>query len=443
MKRYLYRSLPDYFLCLMMTAGLGIHIFQGFLLPAALSENAARLLLIAGALDIPLFLAAHSRRSALLGVLAGTAAAICAVAALAALGIPVTESADPEANAGLWYLLSLSCALLVFLLTRTPLGTGVLFTGGALCLALLRLLEYQVYPWALVLFLCACGAAFLCRQYETNAGKGKRAPAPMLAWACALAAAAMLTGTALWWTAVRPLTPPTQSLELVTQIMSVEVLERLGVAAKAEILDPDASSQTTGETRRLTSSLGEEEDLPQETQTQQTEGGTPDDASDAASNQKTEPNSDIPAAPASYDSGGTEAAQTAAALGLLALTALAALFPLRRHLLRRRFANLPPKERTIHLYHWTLKRFKLLGIPPISSDTPLEYAKRIQEKTKFLDIEDANWTTVTQIFTQTCYADQSPSPEDLAHLEKFLQAFRPNCRRMLGGKYLFLAFFLQ
>ncbi len=439
-RNYIRHSLPDFLLCLLITAGLAIHVYQGFYLPQALSTDVLRTLLVAAAADALLFLAAYSRRSALTGVLVGVLAIGAAIVLLQMTGLLTLEGENAEANGGWWYFLTVFCALLVFLLTRTPAGTALLFGGGAVVLAMLDLLQYDCYPLGLLAFLWGCGVMYLYKCYRRNVLRSstiKNAFSSVLCCSMVLATLGMVLSGALWWGVVRPLDPPTREIKLINKIMSLEVLEVLGISQTVEVMDFDAQSNVEDEDiSRLTSQTGDSQELPEQVETRREEGDTADgEAPESAALERDESEA---ATEVTYTRDDVLRAAISGAVVLALLLAAAIwLWRRRRKNWFRRLGRLGAEGRVIYLYGWFLKKFPLLGLPQSGADTPYDYAARVERQTRFLTVApDADWHAVTELFVQTYFGGQPVPADGERMLERFCGAFHKNCRHALGGKYL-------
>ena len=89
MRRYIRYSIPELLLCLVMSVGLSVSVFQGFYLSTSLVGNLPLLTAVCAALLILLFLAGYDRRSSLIGVLIAIAAVIGTVMLLRANDMPL------------------------------------------------------------------------------------------------------------------------------------------------------------------------------------------------------------------------------------------------------------------------------------------------------------------------------------------------------------------
>lgn len=448
MRRYVRYSLPELLLCLVMSVGLSVSVFQGFYLSASLVGNISLLTAVCAALLILLFLAGYDRRSALIGVLIAIAAAIVSVMLLRANGIPLFTAEAGADNTPLWILIAVICCVSVFLLTRSPAGTGVLFVLGSLCLSMLAVLEYKTRLWGFALFLSACGVMFLYKRYLKSVlttSTEKNAFAPTLLYAVLMSGAVLLLGCATWLGIIRPLSPPTKDIRLVTRVVSVDVLDKLGVSRTLQVLDRNSFSDDVNENEhRVSDQMGEDmESIPVSDSAYAAAGSQPDESSAYTARRQQQKNKELLRRVVRYLQLWLRqnARLLLAAVIALALSGIV-LFLLRRRIWHRRVLKLPARERSIKYYHWYRKKFAILGFPGPGTDTPLEYAARLDSRTQILDAPDASWSDMTALFIKTYYGSQPATAEDERLMERYYRRFYPACREMLGARYVFKYFVL-
>lgn len=447
-KRYVKYCLPDFVLCLLMTVGFCINLYQSFYLPEALSGDIPRLLLIAVPVTALLLAAAYSRRTVRIAVPVAAVLIIAAVIIAYAAGVPLTERDDPEANAGLWYLLTVFCPLLIFLLSRTTWGSLILLVGGMFAVSTMAVLEYECFIWAYLLFLFAAGVSFIYQRYRKNifsASTVKDAFPPLLATASVVMAISLLAGSLLCVTVVRAIDPPVQDLHFITKIVSVEVLERLGISQRESLMDENNTSEDVNENfDQMSNQTGDQdEELEQEEQNQTSDGSQQDENSRQESDLTINPDESVSARPVTYNLPQMRALRIL--LIILAAALLAALIFFlanRRKFFLRRLSRLSREDQVLFFYGWYCKKFRYLKIIPAGSDTPYEYAARIEPKTRHLAAGDVTWEDLTDDFVRVFYGKQEISEEEFSKWLKFYGAFPKNCRKMLGGKYIFKYFVL-
>lgn len=67
-----------------------------------------------------------------------------------------------------------------------------------------------------------------------------------------------------------------------------------------------------------------------------------------------------------------------------------------------RLQKLSLQERVIKMYKYHLKALSVQGLKMKTGETPLKYAKRIDE---ILEFKTVNFETITDIFNKACYSN--------------------------------------
>lgn len=448
-KRYFKYCLPDFLLVLLMTTGFTINVYQGFYLPETLSSDVLRLVIIAGVVTAALLAASYSLKTVKIAVPAAVILAVIAVFFAYAKEISLTEGDDPQLNAGLWYLLTILCTLAVFLLARAPQGSLALLAGGVFLISVLAVLGYECRAWGYILFLFAGSVNFIYKRYRRNVFRtstAKDAFPPLLAAAALVTAVSLLIGTFLCFTVVKALDPPVKDLKLITKIVSVEVLDRLGISQKESLMDLNNTSQDINENMdQVSSEVGDQDEkLEKEAENQSSDGPETDDNSRSESDLTVNPDESVFARAVSYAMPKLSPVMKIVLAILLLAAAAAVIFIIvnRRKYFLKRISKLSKEEQIVYLYSWYRKKFKHLNIARPEGDTPYEYAARIELKTRHLNAGDITWMDLTDDFVRIYYGGQEISDEDYEKWLKYYGEFHRNCRRMLGGKYLLKYFVL-
>ncbi len=429
-------SLPDWVLCTLAGIGLSVNVVQSFLLPQALSQDFLRLALLCAAVVAALVLLSYNKLTAILSVILVCAGLILALF-LAYLGVLAgfTESADPEENGRLWYLVVVLCAAIVYLLSRTRLTSWLLLILGALCIAYFTILEYTVYLWGLLLFLFAAGTWICFVGYRRNMlhiSALRTAFLPMIGWSAGVSLLCLAVGSLLWWGVIRPLQPPTQDLIVLTEFLQYNRLEQLGLVDENEVYDSSALSDWINENyTRLTDQMAEDPDADTQAEaggTQQEEHAEDPDTEDAPASTQADGSTDW----ITYDSFPVVQTVLLGALALLILAALIVLFFRRRAIwYKRRTKDMDDEAYIRFFFPWYLTRLRRMKLPAPMGDSPMEYAARLETSTRFLNDTGVTWAELSEIFSRLVYGGRGVQPGDREKFETFYRGFYRCCRKKL------------
>ncbi len=441
--RYIRRCAPEWLLCAGAAAALCGNVLEGFVLPEAMYTAWLPLVLLSLALTAVLYAVSYSRRTLALGIPTLVVLAAVTVFVCYRLGIPLIETAEAEDNAGLWYLVVCLTVVVVFCLSRTTGGSAVLCLLGALANGWICLSLYPFYLPCLVIFLVLSVAMLsLCRYRQGMLRHSTRQSGwmAMIGISLAAAAASVLVAAVLWFGVLSGMELPTQDVNLITRIVSLEVLEKIGVS-KTEILldEKEFSDNMDPEFEEVTDEMEEETTEELEDEAEEVDGGNQQDA-----------DTPVPQGMGQAMTYGlfgllTGSTVLTVATGLLLFLLLVGgilRFLLRHWLWLRRLQKRhpDPAQQVEQIYHRLHRRLPLLGMPGAGTDTPLEYARRIQRHTAVLDEEGASWLALSQCFSRLCYGGIAPEPEELEAFVAYYRSFYRQAPRLCGFHYLWRQF---
>lgn len=431
---YIRSRAASWLLCVCLNASMTAAICSGFILSDGLSDNLLALFTISAVLQAVLVLLAYSRRIAIAGIAAGAALAAAVVFYI----YTRRPLADETANSTfLFLLIELAAAILVFLLSRTRVGSAVLFLVGTLIQAGVQFLQFPAPLWGFLLFPAAALILFFYRTYTVSllkADMGKVRTGAYLRQAVLVCLAALVAAGGVYFGVVRPLNPPTQELKLIRVLRSMPLLEVLGVSSTEIILDPDTASQEPPEEEDLGGEEGQDENAG-------LEGWQPESQPPEIGDVQTQLNDILQQLTAvRYDK------DTLQLLWLLLLVpaAIAGVFILRMALKRRwhrRVQALPKTEAVLAYYQFFLSRLGKIGLKRTPAHTLREYAALTAVQLQAFNVGECTFGRLTAVYEKTLYGHCQVSEAEYQAFETFYGRFYRNLRREIGtGKYLLQIF---
>lgn len=440
-KRYALHSLPEWVLCSVAAVSLCANVLQGFRLPEAMYEAYVPLTILTALFLAILFVVGYSRRTVAAGipilVIAAVVVLICSRNRISFL-----ESENPEENTGLWYLVVLATALAVYLLSRTTGGSAVLCILGALANAWICLSLYPFSDACLIIFLVSALAIFSFCRYKRRVLKTstrKSAYPAMLGISCAAAVISVLCASLIWFLIIAPLNPPVKDVKLINNLVSLEVMEKIGISKVEVLMNEDLSNQKDEDFERMTD---------------ETEDNEEEELQDLNNDPLGAVNSDLPDVEIPKDQGEslpvryvqlltrhTIAAILLTCLLVLLIAAAVALFVLRHRLWLNRLKKTAQRDKQVDiLYHRLRKKLQVIGMAKSGADTPLEYARRIEKQTALLDRGGPTWLELSEIFSRLCYGFVPVSDEEYESYLSYYSSFFRRARRLCGVRYLWRQF---
>lgn len=435
-KRFIISSVPDYLLCLVISIGVTANVVQGFQVPSAMYTSFATMVIIASIVLVPFFVFSYSKRNALIGVAVIVILAVVTLAVLTSNDLSILESDEPENNGPLWYLLCVVCPLAVFLLSRTVSGTAVLFVGGALLMAMLAFLEYSFYLRGMIAFLVATGALFIYKRYWRNVMASHTVKVSIHAvvlagiFVCVLS---ILGSAGVWYGIIKPLNPPSMELKLITEYLSYEILDIVGVSKEVEIPDDTISNEPDNDKEKTDNEdAGDNQDDGSSGGNGSNADGQEDSDGGSSAN-----NSDKEYNPIFHLEEMPFPWWIIFIILAIILVLLILFFPIiRRRVWYKKVRGYCNEAQIVLMHNWFIKKFRWLGIVPPGSDTPYEYADRIESHTQMLAAEESTWGKLTEIYVKLSYENRSIADEDVEVYRSVYKEFFKNSRKILGGKYI-------
>lgn len=431
-RRYLFHTLPEWILCMTLLVSLDWNLVQSFDLPQAMCTDLPRIILVNIPVVTLLFAAGYSRKTLKIGIPLFIVIGVIAILICVQSGISLLESDDADANVGLFYLVLIVTAVVVCPLVRQPAGAAFLGVFGALSNGWFAVLHYPFSNPALVIFFLSIAMLFLLAQYNNTMRRVSSVQSsfrPMIAVITAVSVLALAGGAGLYYAIVQPLNPPTQKIQVIERVLSLEVLDQIGISKEQILVDENLASDNTNEDMHTT----EEGDQEQE---------------EEESSGSERPQADL------YGSSESQAFNPAfellkehhyllislILLTLLGISAIVARFLLRHRIWLKKIQKLEKEEQVDQIYHHLRERLPVLSVSPPGGDTPNRYAFRIRRQTRILDAPGVSWRQLSSIFSKICYGQKPVTDREYRYFIRYYETFWKGARKMCGVRFLWKQF---
>lgn len=442
MIRFMKDSLWDMLLCTILIFACSTCVFSGFYVPESQVTSYAVTIAASALLVLLLTAASYDRRSIIIGLGALLLVFAGMIAVSAAGGSSVF--ADSEDNPLLRFLLLLITAVVIFAASRFRVGAVLLLPAGTIALCLVEFMYETWHIVCLLLFLTACAAMIIYRNYIHNVIHSrtlKTAQTSALAYGLALCLLVMGIGAGVFYGVIDQMHPPVKELKIITKYLSLEVLEKIGVADTELIEDPDLTTDQQDDRQDTTQQDSENKD--------DTLNDSASDADDLDSDEGNAPDQmdkhfEGPFSAIRYD-WGIPLWVIYTVLALLVIAAAVTLKLLLRRRWFRKVQSLPPKEQVSEMYAFFLRKLRLLKVFPVTGETPMEFARRNALRLQMFrtdDLEAAGFPELTGILMDSEYGDHTPGTGDIRQFESFYRVFYRNCREYLGKVQYMIKFFI-
>ncbi|WP_160686941.1 transglutaminase domain-containing protein [Clostridium sp. C2-6-12] len=102
---------------------------------------------------------------------------------------------------------------------------------------------------------------------------------------------------------------------------------------------------------------------------------------------------------------------------------------IKRRIFFYRLEKLSSQESVMKMYKYYLKALSVQGLKMKSGETPLKYAKRIDEA---LEFKKVSFETITDIFNKACYSNSPIDKEEMQLIINFYSIFQAQCKEKIG-----------
>lgn len=434
----------EFILCVTMFSSLSYMIASGFHVPAGVQHDLLVLLCGTGLATAALFLASYDKKTIGISLIAFFAAMVLLLIVIQSNASMRQVFSDQETNPYLYFIILCLVSITGYLLSRTKLGNGIFFVAGMFIAALIQFLYESGHIWATLLFIISCGAMQIFKTYKNNALTTQTVKvdfARTFVISLILMALIVCISAGMFYGIVKPLDPPARELKLITKYMSLEVLEKIGIASEVILTDPNRLTQDTDDTTQTSRKEGDEQkDAPNESQDGKQEDQEKQQQQDNQANQlDPDQNSKVFYA-IKYAAKNVSPLWWMLLPLLLLLAAVLLKLWMRKHWLKK-IKDRPPKEQINAFYHFYLKKFRQMGIKKLGEETPLEFAQRAKANLKKFVVGSTEFQDLTAVFLKCGYGNMEPTKTEYQRYLTFYQGFYPCCRRHLGKFKYILNFF--
>jgi hypothetical protein len=426
MRQYLKYRAADFLLLSCIAASLVFSVCTGFLLEDGLSSSPPVVFLLTALLEGSFFLFAYQRSTRVLGVLVGIALVVMAMVYARAFHPMENET---ENSLFVYLLLEVLVSLIAFFLCRSRLGTLVLLLVGSLLISGAAFLQFPTPMWCMLVFPLSCGGMLLYRVYlwgTRQAVLGKIRVGRYLRQMLLLVLCCGALAGGIFYLVIRPLNPPTQELRLITQLQSMELLERLGVSSVKTVLDPTLSADTPPERTEYDNETAQQQE---------------DQQQDLLEAPETQPEQEEASAEAvNYDLSSRNLWWLLGLIPLAIVCVFVGRVLYKRHW-HKQIQKLPREDTVVLYYHFFQKRFQKIGLGRTKFHTLREYAEETAYKMEAFQVEKVTFAQLTGVYEAVIYGGAVPTEDELGQFEAFYKQFYKNLRREIGTVKYYLQVF--
>lgn len=422
MKEYTGKYLWDFILCVLISTGLSFNVFAGYEMIDPLSGNLPAAAGITIAVTALLFLAYYDRRTIIISIILEAAALIAVIVILQQMGV-FSDTKPIDGNPLLFWIIVISASVAVFWAARTRAGMVVLFLAGTIMTAAFDLLQFPVCKWGFFAFVCGLFILFLYRVYcisLKDSEKGKTAFGAYFSQSVIVGMAALVLASGVYYGIIKPMSPPTDQLKLTKKLISMDILKQIGVSSTRIIYSDDTVRTSPNENQQNNKGYNNSKKHNEHKKNGNIVHG------------KNPMKSRAVTFPIVFN------IIWIAAASIIIILVLAFIIKL---LLRKKWYSDLLKETkedcAMELYNYFLKNIRKTGFRRPDDLTLLEYASDYKNELEDFTAGDANFMSLTQIYTRILYGCQKISEDEWELFTDFYKEFNRNMKNQMGNfKYL-------
>ena len=443
MKLYLAAALGDFVLVALAAISLSFTVLDGFYVDPSLQYSPLPVLAAIVCL-LALFAASSSKRFLLPGGIAYAVALFIVWGVCAALTPGGAIFIDNETN----YLIFSMVVTLVptgcFLLTRTRVGTALLFVIGAFLIGLIQLFYERFELLWTILFVIAALALIVYKHYERSLriarGVEKVSFLPGFATAAAATAAAVGLGVLVWFAIIAPLNPSAIDIKLITEYRALETVQVRGISDVYQTPNLEMTSDETNEDMRTTDDI--KEDL----------SGTPWPATGESEEEPEETESDnamlgidLDSFLDAFDFQSNPQNWPLLIIVIVVIAAIVLYFVLRRVWREKRlaqFKELGPDKEFEQVFLFLMERFRRIGVTVPPGQTLREFGVSSTAAMRLYNEESGvSFQKLANAYADLAYGKRSVGEAGVLSIESYYRGFWKACRKQLGNlSYFFKSF---
>lgn len=419
---YIKTHICEYFFTLMISFGLAVNVASSFIMDEKVFNNFPLITVVIVTLNFLLFVAGINKKATIAGIVLYALAACSGVLYMISTGKIVGLEGE---NSGytLMIIIIVICTTAVYLVTRNRNVFIVFIPISLILCAAFRFLEYPTSVTGFALMVIGIVLELIYKVYYDSlieATIGSYNIRHFIIQSLAVVLIVSCISYPIYTFAIKPANLPTRDIKLITKLLSWDVVEKIGISSKTEVL-----SNTIKSDKITDKELPNEE--PQE---------KPDREKDEDIKQKEK--TEIPAFAIKYDYKEPNNIWMISFVVLIPIIPLIVKYFLRKKR-KKKIEDSGPTEGCLYLYEYFLKKFKVAKLEKPDSLTLSEYVANNSDALSAFDLDSGiGFDRLTDIYTKEVYGGYVPDENDYKMFKDFYYSFFRNMKKYIGKlKYIF------
>lgn len=419
---YIKTHICEYFFTLMISFGLAINVASSFVMEESVLSNHLLMIAVVAVLNLLLFVAGINKKTAIVGIVVYILLATAGTVYMISSG-RLTSLEGEKSGYSLMIIILVVCTTVVYLATRNRRILIAFIPTSLIVCAAFRFLEYPVSVVGFILLVLGLGLELIYKVYYDSlmeAALGNYNIGHFFIQSLVIALVVSCITYPVYTFVIKPANMPTRDLKLVTKLLSWDVIDKVGISSKTEVLSDTVKSD------RITDKELEKEDP--------TEKPRQEEKEDVTQKEKRE----LPAFAIKYDY------KEKSNLWMLSFVAIVPIVPfavkyLQRRKQRKKIEDLSPADGCIYLYNYFLKKFKAARLTKPENSTLLEYVKNNYKELAGFDTQSGTtFGQITEVYVKEIYGGYVPDEDDYNKFKDYYYGFFKNMKKYVGkAKYIF------
>ena len=441
MEKYIKLHMWDYLFTVLISIGLALNVFSSYVLTTPFVTNYAVIIVSVLAINCLMFVFGYNKRNAITGTVILVVAAVGAMLFLRAKGYLSSGGSVDRSLPIFWAIIVIS-TIVTYLTSRSKKLFIPFSVAAILVSAAFRFLEYPVSVPAFLIMLVGLVLELLYKVFYdsiASASYGSFNFKHFFVQSTAVTLIVFLLSGGVFYGIIKPLNPPTRELKLITRLLSLDILEQIGVASTTELPAPDAESNKVSDKNKTTNqenkdkneSIDNEKQDEKQEENKDLENETNDDLRKNSGNI-------LEALAISYEQNEYTAYIIAAVVIFIIALPFVIKFLLRRSR-RKKIESMQPHDGMVYLYTFFLNKLKKVGLTKAPNLTLMEYVETNKsEFTAFDESQNVKFPDLTNIYNSSIYGGYTPTDSDYDKFKNYYDGFFKSARNRVGNlKYAF------
>ena len=414
---YIKTHICEYFFTLMISFGLTMNVASSFIMDEKVFNNYLLVTAIVATLDIFLLVAGVNKKMTIVGIVLYVFAACAGVLYIISTG-KISGLEGENSGYTLVIIIAVVCTTAVYLVTRNRKVFVVFIPISLVVCAAFRFLEYPVSVVGFVLMIIGIVLELIYKVYYDSiveATIGNYNIRHFIIQSLIVTLIVSCISYPVYTFAIKPANLPTRDIKLVTKLLSWDIIEKIGISSKTEVLSNTIKSDKITD-KELQEKPNQEKD------------------EDIKQKEKTE----LPAFAIKYDY------KEPSNLWMFSFIAVIPVIPfIVKYFLRKKrkkkIEGLAPAEGCLYLYEYFLKKFKIAKLTKPDSLTLSEYVANNSAALSTFDLDSGmGFNQITDIYTKEVYGGYVSDENDYKMFKDFYYGFFRNMKKYIGkSKYIF------